>query len=216
MSYLWSDTMLRSIKSNVTRLCLVVVIQTATSLLTACGGADNEAVISQIDQSTEIASKTTPAPAPAPAPAPGPQSGNCEFDDVDQEMLIAVNAARANARSCGSRGHFASAPALVLQCQLKNAAQGHSDDMATNNFFSHTSSNGLRLGNRVSNAGYNYSMTGENIAVGYNSVDAVMSGWLQSDGHCANLMTQSYTDFGLGLAAAGSRLYWTQNFGRPR
>ncbi|MFN2323641.1 MAG: CAP domain-containing protein, partial [Trueperaceae bacterium] len=53
---------------------------------------------------------------------------------------------------------------------------------------------------------------GENVAAGYPSVDAVMAGWLGSDGHCANLMNPGFTEFGAGESGR----YWTQGFARPR
>ena len=56
---------------------------------------------------------------------------------------------------------------------------------------------------------------GENIAAGYGTPQAVVTGWLNSPGHRANIENPNYTVTGVGVAAsAGGRLYWTQNFGR--
>lgn len=134
-------------------------------------------------------------------------------------MLDAVNAFRAGTRDCGSRGVFAAAPALSWNCQLEGAARGHSADMANNNFFSHTGSDGSTLGDRATAAGYNWSSLGENIAAGYSSVGSVMQGWIDSDGHCANLMGASFTELGAARvdnAASTYRSYWTQVFARGR
>jgi uncharacterized protein YkwD len=60
---------------------------------------------------------------------------------------------------------------------------------------------------------------GENIAAGYASVNAVVDGWMASDGHCANVMGANFRDVGVAcVAASGSRYgsYWTMNLGRPR
>lgn len=133
-------------------------------------------------------------------------------------MLDAVNSARATARYCGST-HYPSAPALGWSCSLAHAAERHSTDMATQNFFSHTGSDGLRVGDRAAAAGYRWQAIGENIAAGQSSVTAVMQSWMTSPGHCANVMNSLYADFGSArITNDGSdfRIYWTQVFGRQR
>ena len=60
-----------------------------------------------------------------------------------------------------------------------------------------------------SNAGY-----GENIAAGYTSPQAVMEGWIESQGHRENIENASYQAIGVGVVKDTSgRLWWTQNFG---
>ena len=58
---------------------------------------------------------------------------------------------------------------------------------------------------------------GENIAVGQRDPEEVVSGWLESDGHCSNIMNPSFEDLGVGAAIGatdwGEGIYWTQNFG---
>ena len=133
-------------------------------------------------------------------------------------MLDAVNAARATARYCGADYYPAVAP-LAWNAQLAQAAAGHSRDMADNNYFSHTSLDGRTAAQRVTAAGYAYSYLGENIAAGYGGIDAVMSGWLASAGHCANIMNSHYQELGAACASNASSTYgdyWTQDFGAPR
>lgn len=136
-------------------------------------------------------------------------------------MLDAVNATRAQARECGSYGSFPAVPPLAWSCPLEAAAQGHSTDMATNNFFSHTGSNGSSVGDRASSAGYSWTAIGENIAAGtsYSAVGAVVQGWIDSPGHCANLMRSSYKELGAAKVSNPSStytVYWTQVFGKSR
>jgi len=91
--------------------------------------------------------------------------------------------------------------------------------MGDHNFFSHTGSDGLSVGDRVTNAGYAWSAVGENIAAGYPAVGTVMTAWLGSPGHCANIMRASYTEFAAAsYAVVGSDypIYWTQVFASPR
>jgi uncharacterized protein YkwD len=152
-----------------------------------------------------------------PQSAP-PVSGNCALSAEEQSMLNAVNAARAQARMCGSTSYPATAP-LAWSCKLETAAVGHSTDMASNDFFSHTGSDGQSVGTRATRAGYTWSTVGENIAAGYSSVSSVMAGWLGSPGHCANIMRSSYTEIGTAKISNPSstyNVYWTQVFGRPR
>jgi uncharacterized protein YkwD len=94
-------------------------------------------------------------------------------------------------------------------------------DMANNDFFDHTGSDGLKVWDRASQAGYPWSAIGENIAAGISlsSVSAAVQAWLDSPGHCANIMSPGYTEFGASKysnSASTYNVYWTQVFGRPR
>lgn len=67
---------------------------------------------------------------------------------------------------------------------------------------------------RVQACGYTRGGAGENIAYGYASPQSVMSGWLNSAGHRANIENPSYRVLGVGAASSSSgRIYWAQNFG---
>ena len=133
-------------------------------------------------------------------------------------MLELVNAARAETRQCGSES-YAAAPALAWDCELRSAAEAHTQDMVEHNFFSHTGSDGLNVGHRVTAAGYQWRAVGENIAAGYAVEEQVMQGWLDSPGHCANIMNPAYQDFGSAVIftdSADYTSYWTQVFAAPR
>jgi len=143
-------------------------------------------------------------------------NGSCTLTPVQQELLDAHNLARSTGRNCGNTFH-AAAPPLAWDCTLAQISDDHNQDMANNNFFSHTGSDGLSVSNRATNAGYNWQTIGENIAAGQQNVDVVMQGWLNSPGHCANIMRPQYTDLGADLHNAfGSQYstYWTAAFGR--
>lgn len=142
----------------------------------------------------------------------------CEVDDYQVEMLEQVNAARANPGTCGDIA-FPAAPALSYQCDLNTAADRHSQDMATNNFFNHTGSDGLKLRDRVDATDYDWRTIGENIAAGQPTVTDVMEDWLESEGHCKNIMNDQFEHFGVSRAdneAADFQRYWTQVFGAQR
>jgi uncharacterized protein YkwD len=91
---------------------------------------------------------------------------------------------------------------------LENVALLHSTDMNKNNYFSHTGLDGSTPGDRITRAGYNWRAYGENIAKGYTSEQAVMTGWLQSEGHCKNIMSSNVKEMGVGRDGN----YWTQVF----
>ena len=58
--------------------------------------------------------------------------------------------------------------------------------------------------------GITYRTAGENIAYGYATPEAVVTAWMNSDGHRANILNGSYTRLGVGYVADGH--YWTQMF----
>ncbi len=108
---------------------------------------------------------------------------------------------------------------LTWNDQLFNAARNHSSDMAVENYFSHTSLDGRSAGDRIFDAGYDWQTYGENIAYGYTDPEAVMTGWMNSAGHRANILNGSFCELGVGVAEhanSGYRLYWTQDFGKQK
>jgi uncharacterized protein YkwD len=68
---------------------------------------------------------------------------------------------------------------------------------------------------RVQACGYPRSaLVGENIAAGQSSAELVMSGWLGSPGHRANIERASFAAIGVGAArAANGSIYWAKDFG---
>lgn len=103
--------------------------------------------------------------------------------------------------------------ALRTDAMLTTAARGHSVDMVRYNYFSHTGSDGSTFVTRVRQAGY-ASPIGENIAWGYRTPDAVMTAWMNSAGHRANILNCKAKAVGVGLARkADGTPYWTQDFG---
>lgn len=133
-------------------------------------------------------------------------------DGVAAQMLAQVNAVRVAGRDCGAEGTFAPTQPLAFDARLSVAAQVHAEDMHAHAFMSHTGSDGSTVGQRVARTGYSAASWGENVAFGYPSVEAVMAGWLGSDGHCANLMHPGFTELGVGESGN----FWAQVFARPR
>lgn len=132
-------------------------------------------------------------------------------------VLDATNEARSMQQDCGVHGIKSSVGPVQLNDELNAAAQAHAEDMAANNFMEHTGSDGSSVGVRTQRAGYSSGFVGENIARGYTEADAVVAGWVDSDGHCQNLMTGDYTEMGVGRAISPTtgEHFWAQVFGRP-
>jgi uncharacterized protein YkwD len=100
--------------------------------------------------------------------------------------------------------------------RLVEASRLHSQDMATNDYFEHSSRDGRGPADRAQAAGHPSRFIGENIAAGGATPEATMRQWLDSPGHCMNLLSHEYTLLGVGHAVTPSgRLhhYWTQVFG---
>lgn len=130
--------------------------------------------------------------------------------------MTLINQARASSRTCGSTAYPAAA-ALAWNGQLFDAAAGHSADMANQNYFDHTSKDGRNPGQRMSAAGYSWSAYGENIAAGQTSAASVMAGWMESPGHCSNIMNKNFRDVAVACVVNSSstyKRYWTMNLGR--
>lgn len=124
-----------------------------------------------------------------------------------QELLDLVNKVRENGCNCSGED-MPPVAAIVWNDTLTIVAQTHSDDMNSHNKLDHTGSDGSSPGDRLDYAGYNWTTYAENIAVGYTSEQAVIDGWLKSEGHCKNIMNANVTE--MGVATSGS--YWTQIF----
>lgn len=99
---------------------------------------------------------------------------------------------------------------------LAETARAHSQDMIDRDFFDHYNPDGKSPFDRMRDNGLSYSMAAENIAVGYPSPEAVVEGWMNSEGHRANILG-GCEELGVGLALGGSYgYYWTQCFATVR
>lgn len=117
-----------------------------------------------------------------------------------QAVLAEVNAARAqNGLS-----------ALTLDASMNRAAAVRAAELAQS--FSHTRPNGSRGLTALNEAGVSYRTAGENIASGQQTAQAVVSAWMNSSGHRANILSASFGRMGVGQATIGGRTYWVQLF----
>jgi uncharacterized protein YkwD len=125
---------------------------------------------------------------------------------VQRQVLALVNE---NRRRGGCDG-------LTLDRRLIVAANRHAADMARRGYFAHRSPNGQGAGDRVEDAGYDWSRYSENIARGQDSPAEVVNGWMNSPGHRENIMDCRLHQMGVGLAFdRENTAYWVQDFATP-
>jgi uncharacterized protein YkwD len=132
----------------------------------------------------------------------GGGSGGSEHAGAEADVFDLVNDQRAD-NGCG---------ALERDSRLDAAALLHAEDMAVNDYFSHTSQDGRSPTDRANAQGYDGGV-GENIAYGYPDAEAVMEGWMDSEGHRANILNCGYSVIGVGAADRDGTIYWVQAFG---
>lgn len=99
---------------------------------------------------------------------------------------------------------------LEMHSPLMKVAQAKSEDMAKNNYFSHTSPTYGSPFDQIKSAGISYRSAGENIAQGQRTPQQVVQAWMESPGHRQNIMNANYTHIGVGFVDNG--YYWTQQF----
>lgn len=131
--------------------------------------------------------------------------------------LTLVNMQRAQGARCGARSFVPAGP-LTLAPKLSEVAARHVQDMASKGYLEHRDRAGRSPADRVAAGGYRYKVVGENIARGPANAEEVVQGWMQSSGHCENIMDPRFTAMGIAYAPArGSRreLYWAQLLATP-
>ena len=133
-----------------------------------------------------------------------PQQDNTATDSTKAgQILSLVNKERSNA----------GLSSLRADSQLNKLAQMKAEDMAKNRYFSHTSPTYGSAFDMMNQYGVSYRTAGENIAKGQKTAQSVMTGWMNSPGHRANILKSGYTRLGVGYALdAGGTPYWVQIF----
>lgn len=129
----------------------------------------------------------------------GRPQGNSQSQGA-QAVIQQVNAARARN----------GLPALKSDAAMNRAASQRAAELAKK--FSHTRPNGSRGLTILSEMGISYRTAGENIAAGQTSAQMVMSAWMGSSGHRANILSSRFGRIGVGQVVVNGRNYWVQLF----
>lgn len=130
-------------------------------------------------------------------------NNNKDFTSEQLEILELVNKERAKN----------GLKSLTLNKELSNVATIKSQDMINKGYFSHTSPTYGSPFDMMKSFGIKYKAAGENIAKGQNTPTEVMSSWMNSSGHRANILNSTFTELGIGIAKdSKGTIYWTQMF----
>jgi hypothetical protein len=112
-----------------------------------------------------------------------------------------------------------SMPSLQVSPLLTEAAQEKANDMAANGYFAHTSPAGLTPWHWFENVGYGFTYAGENLAVDFSDSQDVITAWLNSPEHRANIMNENFTQFGIAIATGTYEgqpaVFVAEEFGTP-
>ena len=133
-------------------------------------------------------------------PAPTQPAQSTSFSGYVDEVIRLVNIERANAGL---------AP-LAKNGSVCQAAGTRAGETAVS--FSHTRPDGRSCFTILEEMGIFYTSCGENIAAGYRTPEEVVRGWMNSPGHRANILDESFEEIGVGVAEVNGTLYWTQLF----
>lgn len=192
--------------NTTTRFAQLTLVAASVILLTACGGGGSDGSSAPvIGQNGSVDVNTVALPA----------GQTCGIGNFAPALLAAINQARAQARNCGGTAYPASAP-MGWNSLLTQSAIGHSADMASKNFFSHTGSDGRGYTERIMATGYDFMIPSEVLNLsqgGAFSIGRSMNSWLGSAGHCAAIMDPSLKELGGACVTSGSKAYFTVDFG---
>jgi uncharacterized protein YkwD len=153
------------------------------------------------------AAASPPAPAPAVCANADTPATSASVDLMRTAVVCLINQQR------NERG----LPSLTVSSQLNDSAQSWNDEMVATGDFSHGP--GTAFARRISAAGYNWQMAGENIATGYLTPSDAVNAWMASTEHCRNILDPSFRNVGTGetpapvAGFASGPATWTQDFG---
>ena len=134
-----------------------------------------------------------------PEQTPGEDNDTAQGDYASQVVAL-VNAERAKY----------GLSALKADSRVQQAAQVRASETVQS--FSHTRPNGSSFSTALTEAGVSYTRSGENIAYGQSTPQQVVNAWMNSSGHRANILNESFTTIGVGYTVVNGTAYWAQLF----
>ena len=138
-----------------------------------------------------------PKPEPQQPPTQPEQPGSYKLTADEQKLINLINSERTKA----------GLNALAVDYELSRVARIKSEDMRTNNYFSHTSPTYGSPFQMMKDFGITYRSAAENIAR-TSSVDRAHAGFMNSEGHRKNILTPGFTHVGVGISGN----YYTEMF----
>ncbi len=126
--------------------------------------------------------------------------GNTTLNNYAKEVLRLVNVERMKA----------GLKPLTTNSTISKAANKRAKEIVKS--FSHTRPNKTPFYTVFKEYKLSYKAAGENIAYGQKSPKEVVTTWMKSSGHRANILSKKFGKIGVGVYKSGGRLYWTQIF----
>jgi uncharacterized protein YkwD len=150
-------------------------------------------------------------PTPKPGKTPAPTPTTAPASDLAGAEAIVFQQTNAERAKTGAK-------ALVSDPALNALARSRSEDMVNRNYFDHVTPDGKKVFDMLKEMGFAYTTAGENIA--YNSYpisqspQQVMTAWMNSSGHKANILNTRYGRIGVGAykRAKDGAIFYTQVF----
>jgi uncharacterized protein YkwD len=143
---------------------------------------------------------------PAPTASPAPQGDLPPSDLTKEESLVELINQHRSANGL---------PPLGVATELTAAARRHSQDMAVHNITVHAGSDGSNGGQRIYDAGYDWSTWDEMIGWGFADAAGVIDWWANDDVHGPMLLATDVTEIGVGYVWDPNSEwihYWTVDF----
>lgn len=132
---------------------------------------------------------------------PGADEPGTEENSFAEQVVELVNVEREKA----------GLQALTLDKQIESAALVRAKEIET--LFSHTRPDGRNFSSVLTDNGISFRGSGENIAWGQKTPEEVVTAWMNSEGHRANILNSKYTKIGVGYYEnSAGRDFWTQLF----
>ncbi|WP_026688992.1 CAP domain-containing protein [Alteribacter aurantiacus] len=139
----------------------------------------------------------------AQQPSQTSEQTSSELSEFEQEVVRLTNEERTQ------RG----LPELEIAEDVSDVARDKSADMRDNNYFDHNSPTHGSPFDMMRSYGVDYNAAGENIAAGQQTPEQVVDAWMNSQGHRENILSNNYTEIGVGHVEGGQYgHYWTQMF----
>lgn len=180
----------RNIKKNQTLKNIIATIQNNNS------AANN----TNTAKPTTVPTPTTkPITTPQPTPTATASNSTSQSSFANQVLQL-VNQERAKA---GLR-------AYTTNSSLIAAANKRAQEIKQS--FSHTRPNGTSCFTVLPEYNISYNTAGENIAYGQRTPQEVVTGWMNSPGHRANILNGNFGKIGIGVYQSNGVYYWTQEF----
>ncbi|OIK14776.1 CAP domain-containing protein [Bacillus sp. MUM 13] len=154
-------------------------------------------------QQAAPAKQAAPAQQAAPkqeAAKPASSSDSSSLSQYEKEVVDLTNAERTKQ----------GLKPLAVDTELSKTARLKSQDMKDKNYFDHNSPTYGSPFDMMKKFGISYKYAGENIAMGQPTPKEVVTAWMNSEGHRANILNANFTHIGVGYVASGN--YWTQQF----